>query len=203
MALTLPIEIGKKYIRRDGKVVTAREPNERFVNFRSIVYVGDDEVSNTNGIEHCWRDTGLVSQSSSEYPMDLVADYTESHIHANSMLEYAKDAMIMKKPWLNWEVKSIDFPDWKSLPHHPSWAEESIYRRKSKTVLINGVEVSRGISTKLNEGDTCYISDPGSPVLAHEFKWEDTVDFNFWYKHGLVHRTKKEAVAMAEAMLNF
>ena len=72
--LTLPIEIGKKYVRRDGAVVEAREPHPD-INI-SCVYVGGVEGSS---FLYVYKNTGKVwlEESGKEHSNDLIADYIE------------------------------------------------------------------------------------------------------------------------------
>ena len=81
--LTLPIEIGKKYIRRDGAVVEAKL-SHLDIN-TNCVYVGRDEeaikikFSDRVYTGHVYTDTGKVwpEKSGREHSNDLVADYIE------------------------------------------------------------------------------------------------------------------------------
>ncbi len=75
--LTLPIEIGKKYVRRDGIVVEAKAPH--FDINSDCVYVGREEEATSNGAEHAYIDTGRVwpGERGRETPKDLVADHVE------------------------------------------------------------------------------------------------------------------------------
>lgn len=68
--LTLPIEIGKRYLRRDGKIVTAREPHP---GFSEVAYVGNGDVPGYKEQEHVWLDTGLVAEQGDENRLDLTA----------------------------------------------------------------------------------------------------------------------------------
>lgn len=72
--LTLPIEIGKRYVRRDGQVVTAK-PSHKGVTF-NCAFIGIGE-SVEFWSEHVWCSTGLVYNSYETSDLDLVADYVE------------------------------------------------------------------------------------------------------------------------------
>ena len=64
------------------------------------------------------------------------------HIHAAAMAEYAKDAAETDMPWERWEVSMTESGDeYRNLLGHPDWAVTRKYRRKPKTILINGHEV--------------------------------------------------------------
>ena len=53
----------------------------------------------------------------------------KSHVHAEKMMQYAKDATITEKPWELWEYRGR-FQEWRNLLSHPSWDDNREYRRK-------------------------------------------------------------------------
>ena len=128
-------------------------------------------------------------------------DYVEvtGHVHADLMAEYAKDAAKSTEPWKDWEITDLIEPtDWISCTGHPSWYSGHNYRRKPKTVTINGIVVNKGL-TEANYDTLVYI-----PALhLHEkyiaIRFEDTYQRSL--ERGLVHATKEDAIAMADAML--
>lgn len=73
--LTLPIEIGRKYVRRDGVVVTAQERHPGIDS--GCAYVGDGEPRE-KGTLHVYQETGRVWSDESSSRLDLVADYVEA-----------------------------------------------------------------------------------------------------------------------------
>ncbi len=74
--LTLPIEIGKKYVRRDGIVVEAKKAH--FDIDPNCVYVGREEKATCYGPTNAYIDTGKIwEESGREHSNDLVADYIE------------------------------------------------------------------------------------------------------------------------------
>ena len=64
----------------------------------------------------------------------------QPHPHAASMLLYAQDAAETDKPWERWEFKS-DMGFHMCLKH-PEWNEHFEYRRKPRTITINGIAAS-------------------------------------------------------------
>ena len=135
--LTLPIEFGKRYRRRDGVVVIARKGSGM------LAYVGDYVYSDRVSIDELvWLGTGRVSRHGRESPFDLVADAdaTEGHPHAALMAEYAKDAAVNPKPWTLWQYKKGPDHDWRDCST-PVWDPGFAYRRKPRTITINGREV--------------------------------------------------------------
>lgn len=49
------------------------------------------------------------------------------HIHAQLMLEYARDAKTLLQPWKIWQV--TEGSRWASLLTHPTWSTNRLYRR--------------------------------------------------------------------------
>lgn len=50
------------------------------------------------------------------------------HIHAELMMEYAKDAMETDTPWKRWEFRNMK-GEWVSLMQHPAWQPGVEYRK--------------------------------------------------------------------------
>lgn len=201
--LTLPLEVGKKYVRRDGKVVTVREPFPGKVT--SCVYVGVENTAekDTCGALHAWKNNGAIYTKQSQHQHDIIADYIEfaatAHPHAEAMMEYAKDAATMAEPWKNWEYQNST-GSWHELATHPSWRESLQYRRKQPKVIINGIECVAGVKEPVFD-ELYYVAS----ITRAEYYW--TVRYTGAYKsyveRGLVHLTREDAIAMAKAMLNF
>ena len=71
--LTLPLEVGKKYIRRDGKVITAKENHP--CKTRSCIFIGEDTPhDDPTGKEHAWKDNGTILNPRNPNRYDIVAD---------------------------------------------------------------------------------------------------------------------------------
>lgn len=188
--LTLPIVVGKKYVRRDGEVITAQQDD----SFSDIAKVGDEHT--------VWKENGKRYRgclSDQMTPTDLVADYTEpviAHPHAEAMMEYAKDAASMAEPWKNWESKG-KFGDWLEVPRHPEWNVEREYRRKQPKVTTNGIIVNKGVD------EVEYMREYFVCSLTRPEKFFTTKHAGVYLKNGIVHATEEDAIAMAKAMLSF
>lgn len=197
--LTLPIQVGKKYVRRDGKVITVKQGYEDKTSI--CVFVGEGEVhQDDEGEEHAWTKTGKIFVTK-DSPYDVVADYIEgiAHPHAEAMMEYAKDAAKSVNPWLDWEYKHPGC-DWRDLRDHPVWGITYGYRRKQPKVVINGIECVAGVKDPVFD-ERYYVAS----ITHRDYCW--SVRYTGAYKsyadRGLVHSTKEDAIAMAKAMLNF
>lgn len=187
--LTLPIEVGKKYVRRDGKVVEIARINSNIAN----------SIDGSNAV---WAQTGTVwMYGGAIRNEDLVADYIEpdAHLHAEAMMEYAKDAAKMAEPWKNWEFYH-PLLGWRNLGANPDWDINRGYRRKQPKVTINGIECVAGVKEPVFD-ELYYVAS--ITQAAFYFKVRYTGAYQLNVERGLVHRTKEDAIAMAKAMLNF
>lgn len=127
-----------------------------------------------------------------------------AHIHAETMLQYAQDAMKTNTPWELWECRKANSNDpWCELETHPAWCEYSEYRHKPHTVNINGYEVPEPVRSPLYIG-TKYWS-PYISVGAHASSATWT-EHEFDYarlRNGVIHQTSGAAIAHAKALLSF
>lgn len=120
------------------------------------------------------------------------------HIHADKMLEYAKDAARTDKPWLLWEF--ADIGDWHDCTKHPEWRVDIVYRRKPRFILVNGVEVPEPVREQLKNGQEYWLADP-SAYGDSSFTWTGKIYELEWFKNGLIHMTRDAAQLHVEAML--
>ena len=124
------------------------------------------------------------------------------HIHAELMMEYAKDAMETDKPWERWEF-NVD-NKWESFRHgHPLWEDDTLYRRKPKTITINGHEVPEPYRGEMRHGQFYHIPNLEHSDHCTELNWlHDGCDRRVM-EGGLVHLTKEAAIKHTEALLSF
>lgn len=77
------------------------------------------------------------------------------------------------------------------------------WRKKSRTILINGHEVPEPVREPLEEGQEFYIAVPSLGSLHMGFVWGN----NLWYEtileRGLIHLTPEAAIAHSKALLSF
>lgn len=125
------------------------------------------------------------------------------HPHAELMAQYAQDAMETDKPWERWEYDNDR--EWVRCRSHPSWQVEQKYRRKPRTININGFEVPEPERTAPPIG-TLYFS-PGirgenNPHRA-SFDWDgDQFDLTM-LRNGWVHLTVDAADIHHNALISF
>ena len=130
------------------------------------------------------------------------------HIHAELMMEYAKDAMETDKPWLRWEFYHRIEKCWKQFEFdHPAWHLEDQYRRKAQTININGHEVPEPYRGEMQIGQPYYTPDLyncGADYwdVYHDRQWDDSIYDNIAMKNGLLHLTEDAAMAHTRALLS-
>ena len=199
--LTLPLEVGKKYVCRDGTIVECHaNADPEWKSGLVHIYVADKAGQFKGTI---WQDTGSNGNSGKEFQNDVIADYVEvtGHVHAELMAEYAKDAAKSTEPWKDWEMTDLfDATFWVSCTGNPGWISVLNYRRKPKTVTINGIVVNKGL-TEAKYDTLVYIPALDLPKKYIAIRFEDTYQRSL--ERGLVHATKEDAIAMADAMLAF
>ena len=124
------------------------------------------------------------------------------HIHAAAMAEYAKDAAETDMPWELWEVSMTESGDeYRNLFGHPGWAVTRKYRRKPKTILINGHEVPEPCRTPLKDGEVYWtISIVGGST---SLLWADDYLDSSYLENGFIHLTKEAAEKHFNALKSF
>lgn len=124
------------------------------------------------------------------------------HVHAEKMAQYAEDAAETDEPWERWEAKRGD-GTWCAMTRSPIWVETQEYRRKPRTININGHEVPeplREVSTNLRKVYmTCPQAKPGFRLLGTGSP--EVIDELL--DKGMLHDTAEAAEAHAKALLSF
>ena len=121
------------------------------------------------------------------------------HIHAAAMAEYAKDAAETDKPWERWEVSFSG--GFIGVTGHPNWSVNHEYRRKTKTILINGHEVPEPHRTPLKDGEEYWVLSLFSKVIT--LHWQDDRIDNHYLENGFIHLTKEAAEKHFNALKSF
>lgn len=75
------------------------------------------------------------------------------------------------------------------------------YRRKPKTILINGHDVPEPHYTPLKDGEEYWVLSLLSGVTS--LRWEDDDSDNRYLKNGFIHLTKEAAQKHYEALKSF
>lgn len=121
------------------------------------------------------------------------------HPHAELMALYAQDAMETDAPWEMWQF--FGHGGWLNCNSTPIWCEDVEYRRKPRTITINGYEVPEPVREALNDGEWyCVPSlDPAAFSIGRE--WTGSVCDLRLLSDGLIHLDSKSARIHQEALL--
>ena len=124
------------------------------------------------------------------------------HPHAENMALYAQDALETDKPWERWEV---EYPAciWTPLDNHPEWNSHAKYRRKPRTITINGYEVPEPVREPLDVGDHYWTFSPFTSTGVYRSTWHNFDVDRCAMINGFIHLTEEAALAHAEALLSF
>ena len=133
------------------------------------------------------------------------------HPHAELMLQYAQDAMETNKPWERWEYRDAPEDGWEPCKGTPVWDPAAKYRRKPRTIHINGIEVPEPCREPLEGVTHYYMPDlmesagGSSSGLSSGWVWsawdDDEVD-HARLKAGIVHLTAEAAALHARALVS-
>jgi hypothetical protein len=111
------------------------------------------------------------------------------------MLEYAKDAFETETPWIGWQHRRIGAEEWIRCTFHPTWDEGHEYRRKPKTIILNGIKLPAPYRGEMGKGQQYFsASTSGSTPW-----WNDEVD-NRRRESGQLHLTKEAADLWRDAI---
>jgi hypothetical protein len=127
------------------------------------------------------------------------------HKHAENMLAFAQDAMETETPWERWEHYCCIHEAWVPIHNSPLWSELSQYRRKPRTININGIEVPEPVREPLERGTTYYMPciQPYSAKETNETEWLNDECDHCWLKAGIIHLTEEAAATHTKALLSF
>ncbi len=203
--LTLPIQVGKKYVRRDGLVVSVHKHSDN----------GDVAVIYMNGSSRwsVWVDSGCVNGNKAPSSGDLIADYEEptaeqpkGHPHAALMALYAQDAAETHKPWERWETRlksNIRQMTWSDLSEHPLWVPSAEYRRKPTTIRIGAFDVPEPLREAPPNGTVVWMAAPPASTYTVWYRFAGDSTQRSLLNRGLLHLTEEAAKIHAKALLSF
>lgn len=197
--MRIQLENGKKYVTVGGKVVTMTQITNQNVD-AFYQFVGSNCFA--------YSRYGVLYKDELS-PYDVTKEYKEieEHTHAKLMMEYAKDALVSKTPWEFWQYAK-EFPnfEWVNCDSHPLWDEDTKYRRKPKTIIINGYEVPEPIRELPNLGRAGIDESIFITMLNENGYVQQGIGNSYtkvFLERGLCHRTKEAAQLHARALLSF
>jgi len=126
------------------------------------------------------------------------------HIHAELMMQYAQDAMETERPWERWQFRRVNYDIWTSCKQSPQWDCSCEYRRKIKTININGFDVPEPIREVPRVGTTYYYANTVAILYLNKpLTWAgNAVDMEL-LRRGVCHLTKEAAEIHAKALVSF
>lgn len=123
------------------------------------------------------------------------------HIHADLMLQYAQDAMTTDKPWELWEVDAGR--GWVNLLVNPESHSGKKYRRKPRTIKINGFDVPEPVRWPLERGIKYYFVTASGLRAVVNVTWNNDESDRRILARGLIRLTSGAAELHAKALLSF
>lgn len=121
--------------------------------------------------------------------------------HAHLRMEYAKDALTTDKPWKLWQQKRPAADQWMDAWRELQWNPFMQYRRKPKTININGYEVPEPMREAPAGGSSYFYAEltSGSQVS----RWSgDCIDY-MRLEAGMAHATPEAAELHSRALRSF
>ena len=165
-------------------------------------------TTHANSTAEAWNNLSkflsAIGQADAEIREMIEPTNNMKHIHAELMMEYAKDAMETAEPWLRWEHYSTSSQCWKPFSFvGPDWNFDSKYRRKQMTININGHEVPEPYRGEMADGERYYVVSLNGESQHADERWYDEYYSNKSMERGLVHLNKEAAIAHTQALLSF
>lgn len=122
------------------------------------------------------------------------------HVHADNMLLFAQDAMETDRPWDRWEGRADGEGEWTPARGNPSWNPSHQYRRKPRTIKVNGFDVPEPMREAPEIKSTCWLVIVTGHYFSSLVLWDESDACNMWLSRGLIHSTKEAAAKHAMAM---
>lgn len=199
MTIDFPLREGQKCITRDGRMVTIGKN----LGTGAVGVLSD---TNAHPFYYVRVHDGQISNDMTR-PGDVVAEQINTpqpvrtaHPHAALMAEYAKDAAECAEPWTRWEGCGDDGIYWYGFDTHPKWDVECQYRRKPRTISINGHEVPEPLRVEPELRSTYWLTGLLGPVAV---SWDGGDSDQDRLQRGILHATREAAEAHARALLSF
>lgn len=123
------------------------------------------------------------------------------HVHAELMMEYAKDAMKTEEPWLLWEFMDCS-GKWHKCASHPSWAKNCIFRRKPEMIKIGEYEFPKPIANyPFRFGESYwYVLYGDYGFTVYEKCWNNSIEDMRIMSTNLIHLDKDAAQQHADVL---
>lgn len=127
----------------------------------------------------------------------------KGHPHAELMAHYAEDAKVHPRPWELWQRRVKPNGRWTDHKSSPAWWLDREYRRKPRTININGYEVPEPERVAPSKNTRYYFPSFINKFGVFDCSWKgDGTDIKVLQK-GLLHLTSEAAELHAKALLSF
>ena len=114
---------------------------------------------------------------------------------------YGEDYSRQDNPWMLWEYLSPRNTKYHPLTTDPLWIPTCKYRRKLKTVVVNGVELVAPETEAPAVGVTFWLANNTTTNWAKALLWDGGDVHLMWLGRGLVFLEKDHAADYAKARL--
>ena len=192
-------------LKTDGTVYLTREGNEVKLRCNSGEW---HKFVGSNG--YYYGENGGLYSNCAPSAQDIVAVKIKpplhvptgiAHPHAESMLEYAKDAATTDKPWLLWETYYNS--QWDDLCSNPIWSIQCQYRRKPKqkpTINLGKFTVPQPMKVKPKLSQQYFVVQMGRESIM--YNWVNDYSDNEYFNNGRCYETREEADQVRKALVS-
>lgn len=129
----------------------------------------------------------------------------KGHPHAALALSYWAAAATDKEEWKNWEVNSGS--RWRPCEGVPSFSVGNQYRRRPRTININGFEVPEPMRTAPERGAPYFVGriewTAFSGQRVKQYIWTGNPGDRALLEAGVCHASKEAAELHLRALLSF
>lgn len=124
------------------------------------------------------------------------------HTHADLYRQLAEVAQTSDEPWREFE-ENIGGA-WSTCSERSILFLSNLeYRRKPRTVTINGFEVPTPYQGMMEEGRAFFIACAETKGYTYEDRWNGGSGQQQWRKRGLTHLTQEAAALHGKALSSF
>lgn len=124
--------------------------------------------------------------------------------HLELQIQYAKEHLAWledgakegKEPWREWQCSIASPLAFGSLMSAPNWYGSMIYRRKPRTITINGVTINAPMRDEPKDGNYYGVSGNGSVFRG---TYNSSVDREYFLAANCWH-TEADAIAFRDLM---
>ena len=128
----------------------------------------------------------------------------KGHPHAELMKQYAEESLKDAEAWRHWEFNVKG--EWWGCINMPEWDPRITYRRRPRTITINGNQVPEPLRVAPEVGTLYYVANLLHAALQNDPKprtWNGSSTDFAALRAGIVHLLKYNAAQHSTALLSF